>query len=215
MSAYAKADYIGKSNPKIILYPELSLSEAASSELFPNLHTKNKNSHTNGEGYKWDNELVGVVTKKDIFKLTGVKDLSELTEDKLERLKTIKVSDVVKKPLTLFYKRGKRKNARMLKKYPISKLIIVDKNKKMIGVISKTGLVDDNSKRKRLTTTIDEVLEAIKNYRSISIEDIAKKFMIDKSLAERWIKILEEHKFVTANYPLVGKPYVTSNNGFY
>jgi CBS domain-containing protein len=157
-------------------------------------------------------ELVGVISKKDIFKLFGINDLNELTEEMMEKLKTMKVKDLMKKPITIYFKSSIEKAASMMKKYSINRLIVVDKNKKMVGIISKTDLVKGASKvivKKRIETTIDEVLKIIEEKGSITIDEIAKKFHVDVSVIEEWAKILEEHRLASINYPIIGKPYLS------
>jgi CBS domain-containing protein len=157
-------------------------------------------------------ELVGVISKKDIFKLFGINDLNELTEEMMEKLKTMKVKDLMKKPITIYFKSSIEKAANMMKKYSINRLIVVDKNKKMVGIISKTDLVKGASKvivKKRIETTIDEVLKIIEEKGSITIDEIAKKFHVDVSVIEEWAKILEEHRLASINYPIIGKPYLS------
>ena len=44
---------------------------------------------------------------------------------------------------------------------------------------------------------------------SISLEEISKKFGIDKALTEEWAKILEEHNLVELHYPILGTPFLT------
>jgi len=157
-------------------------------------------------------ELVGVISKKDIFKLFGINDLNELTEEMMEKLKTMKVKDLMKKPITIYFKSSIEKAANMMKKYSINRLIVVDKNKKMVGIISKTDLVKGASKvivKKRIETAIDEVLKIIEEKGSITIDEIAKKFHVDVSVIEEWAKILEEHRLASINYPIIGKPYLS------
>jgi CBS domain-containing protein len=157
-------------------------------------------------------ELVGVISKKDIFKLFGINDLNKLTEEMMEKLKTMKVKDLMKKPITIYFKSSIEKAANMMKKYSINRLIVVDKNKKMVGIISKTDLVKGASKvivKKKIETTIDEVLKIIEEKGSITIDEIAKKFHVDVSVIEEWAKILEEHRLASINYPIIGKPYLS------
>ena len=53
-----------------------------------------------------------------------------------------------------------------------------------------------------------EVLDILKRRGSITIDEIAEGFHIEKELVEEWAKILEEHKLVVVNYPVIGKAFL-------
>lgn len=160
-----------------------------------------------------NDKLVGVVGKGSVLKMTGVDDLNKITDDMLDSLRKVRVRDVMENPATIFYKDNIKRAAGLMAKFNTDRLIAVDADKKMVGIITKTDLVKGVSQivvRKRLETTIDEVLDTIKKKGSITIDEIAERFKVDKAVVEEWARILEEHKLIVVNYPVIGKPYLSS-----
>ena len=156
-------------------------------------------------------ELIGVVSRKDVFGVAGIEDLNQLTEEMMKKLHMIKVKDVMKKPIVINQKSTVKTAAAMMKDQGINRLIVVDDNLRMVGILSKTDLVKGTSRfilKKRLVTAVDEVLDILKRRGSITIDEIAEGFHIEKELVEEWAKILEEHKLVVVNYPVIGKAFL-------
>ncbi len=157
-------------------------------------------------------ELVGVISKRDVFRMLGVDDLEKISEDMMEQLRQTKVREMMKKPITILYKSSIKKAAETMKKHGINRLIVVDEDKKMIGIISKSDLVRGASKvivKRRMETVLDEVLATIEKKGSIPLDELADKFHVDKAVVEEWARILEEHKLVIINYPVIGKPFIS------
>ena len=157
-------------------------------------------------------ELIGVVGESDLKNFANVDDFSNLSDEMLEKMKITKVKDVMKEPVTITDDSTIETAAKKMKKHSVDRLIVIGKNKKMTGLISKTDLVKGASKaivKKRMETAIDEVLDILERRGSITLDEISQGFHTDKTVVEEWAKILEEHKLVVINYPVIGKPFLS------
>lgn len=59
-----------------------------------------------------------------------------------------------------------------------------------------------------LETNIDKLYSLIKEKKSISIDDAAKKFGLTEHIIEEWCRMLEEHGMIELHYPAFGKPEI-------
>lgn len=157
-------------------------------------------------------ELVGIVGKEDVLGVSGADSLDSIAGDSMERLRATKVRDVMKKPVTIFCRSSIDKAADMMKMHSVDRLVVVDEEKKMVGLVSNTDLVRGASKvivKRRMETTMDEVLDAIKKRGSMTMAELAEKFHVDRAVVEDWARILEEHNLVVIDYPMIGKPSIS------
>lgn len=67
-------------------------------------------------------------------------------------------------------------------------------------------IVRENGKVIYLETSVDKLLDLVKKEKVIKFSDAAKKLNVNEKQIEEWGKILEDHKLIELDYPVVGKP---------
>ncbi len=157
------------------------------------------------------NKVVGVVGKNEILKIANVKDLEELNDEHMKKIRETPVHKIMRKPVLIHFKSPISDATALMKKTGNNLLIVVDKRKNVMGVISKTDIFRGASRiitQNRIETSIDEVLEMLKKKGSVTIDEIVKKFHVDRQTVEEWGKILEEHHLAIIEYPVIGKAYL-------
>ena len=158
-----------------------------------------------------DNNLVGLISKTDVLKAAGVNSLSELDENKTRILSSIKISQMMKKPIYIYNTARLHKVKKLMKKFNINSLPVLNKEKRVVGIITKPDLMKTISKSfigTHIETANDEVLKILEESGSVTIDKLAKTFTVKPTLIEEWGEILEEHDLATVVYPTFGKPYL-------
>lgn len=158
-----------------------------------------------------DLKLVGIVSKTDVLNKAGINDISELNDAKIKNLSAIKISDVMKKPIYLHSSASAKDARQFMKERNISMVPIVDNERKLVGIITKTVMIKNFSTSiigKHVETMIDDLLKSLEKVGTMPIDKIAKAFDVKTELIEEWGKILEEHDLATIVYPTFGKPYL-------
>ena len=161
-----------------------------------------------------ENKLAGIISVTDVLKAANVADLSELDENNIKQLSAVNTSDVMKKPIYVYINAPLIRARKLMKKYNISSIPVLDKGKNLVGIITKTDLVRTLSKifiGRHIQTTVDELLKTLETFGSMPIDKLASMFGVKPDLIEEWGKILEEHDIVTVVYPTFGKPYLKIN----
>ena len=154
------------------------------------------------------NLFVGEISKTDILRVVGKNDLSELTKEDFEKLKNIMVHEVMKKPICILENETVEKAKKMMDKFKIRRLLVIDKKKRLVGIITRTDLLKGESKEKikeKIYTKIDEMVKMIEK-ESLDISTLSKKLDVPENLVEEWAKILEESGLIEINYRAIGSP---------
>jgi len=154
------------------------------------------------------NLFVGEISKTDILRIVGKNDLSELTKEDFEKLEKIMVYEVMKRPICILENETIEKAKKMMDKFKIRRLLVIDKKKRLVGIITRTDLLKGESKEKikeKIYTKIDEMVKMIEN-ESLDIFTISKKLNVPENLVEEWAKILEESGLIEINYRAIGSP---------
>ncbi|MDI6806447.1 MAG: CBS domain-containing protein [Candidatus Aenigmarchaeota archaeon] len=153
--------------------------------------------------------LIGEISKTDILKLVGAENLRDIGDEMRRRLEGMRVSEVMKRPICILEQATVEQAEKTMKKYSISRLIVLDKEKKLVGIITKTDLVKGISKEKiakRISTTIDSMLEILEKKVAMDVKKLSKTLGVSSDLIEEWAKILEESGLIKIEYPAFGKP---------
>ena len=154
------------------------------------------------------NLFVGEISKTDILQIVEKQELSQLTKEDFEKLKKIMVYEVMKKPICILDSETVEKAKKMMDKFKIRRLLVIDKKKRLVGIITRTDLLKGESKEKikeKLYTKIDDMLKMLEN-ESLDISTISKRLNVPENLVEEWAKILEESGLIEINYRAIGSP---------
>jgi CBS domain-containing protein len=154
-------------------------------------------------------KLLGEISKTDILKLVNVKSLEEIDEEKMRKLEKMKVSEIMKKPICIRENATIEQVKEKMRKYGIHRLLVLDKKKKLVGIITATDLARGVSKEKiskTISTTIDKMLEIVERKGAIDIKSLSKILEVSPEVIEEWAKILEENGLIKLEYPALGKP---------
>jgi CBS domain-containing protein len=154
------------------------------------------------------NLFVGEISKTDILRIVNKNDLSELIKEDFEKLEKIMVYEIMKKPICILENETVEKAKKMMDKFKIRRLLVIDKKKRLIGIITRTDLLKGESKEKikeRVYTKIDEMVKMIEK-ESLDISTISKRLNVPENLVEEWAKILEESGLIEINYRAIGSP---------
>jgi CBS domain-containing protein len=154
------------------------------------------------------NLFIGEISKTDILNLVSKQELNQLTNEDYEKLEKIKVYEVMKKPICILENEPIEKAKRMMDKYRIRRLLVIDKKKRLVGIITRTDLLKGESKEKikeRIYTKIDEMVKMIEK-ENLDISTISKRLSVPENLVEEWAKILEESGLIEINYRAIGSP---------
>lgn len=156
-------------------------------------------------------KLVGEISKTDILRVVKKLDENELTDADIKILQQKRVKNYMKKPIGISENASIEKAIEAMRKYNISRLLVFNRNKKLVGIITRTDLMKallKTGSERRIYTQIDEMVEMIEEKKVMSLDKIAKKLKLPLELVEDWAKILEEQKMIKLEYPPVGSPIV-------
>ena len=170
-----------------------------------------------------DHNIVGIVTKSDIIKVIGVKDIFELDSKGIKELEDHKISDVMRKKVHYVKRYTKISEAAdIMNKNDINLLPVIDDKKRIIGIVSRGDIVRVVSKelltkmlqerRKvgkgivKIETDIDSLLDLIEKEGSINMFDAHERLQVSEEHVEEWAKILEKEELIEIFYPAFGSP---------
>jgi CBS-domain-containing membrane protein len=170
-----------------------------------------------------EHNIVGLISKSDIVKVIGIKDVLDIDTPAFEKLENSKVSDVMKKKVYFVRKYNKLSEAAdIMNKNDINLLPVVDNKKRIIGIVSRGDIVRVVSKEllaklvqqqrqamKKMTkieTDIDTVLDMVEQAGSISILEISERMTIHEDRIEDWAKTMEKEGLLEIFYPAFGSP---------
>ena len=154
------------------------------------------------------NLFIGEISKTDILNLIGKQDLNQLTKEDYEKLGKVKVYELMKKPICILENEPIEKAKQMMDKFKIRRLLVIDKKKRLVGIITRTDLLKGESKEKikeKIYTKIDEMVKMLEK-ESLDISTISKRLNVPENLVEEWAKILEENGLIEINYRAIGSP---------
>ncbi|MBU5682610.1 MAG: CBS domain-containing protein [Candidatus Aenigmarchaeota archaeon] len=148
-------------------------------------------------------KIVGIISQTDIVKLSEKYD-----EKELEKLK---VNEIIKGKRKLIAARENTSIKRLIKlmiKHDISRIPIVDKEYKVIGIVSKLDILkifykeEKEEREEKIFTLIDKILKILEEKKQISLNDLSKELNEDLSYLEQNLKILEKHGIIEMSYSL-------------
>ncbi|MEM5874954.1 MAG: CBS domain-containing protein [Candidatus Aenigmatarchaeota archaeon] len=154
--------------------------------------------------------FVGELSKTDILKLVRKKDLLELNENDFKILKKYKVAEFMKKPICINENDTVENAKRKMERYKIKRLLVVDKRKRLVGIITFTDLIRGVSKeeiKEKIYTKVDDMLKLLEK-KEMTVKEIANKLSISENLVEEWAKILEEKGLIEINYRPLKSPII-------
>jgi len=157
--------------------------------------------------------FIGEISRTDILNLLKKDTLEGLTEDERTILARVRVSDVMKKPICIYEYEPIENAEKKMAKYKIRRLLVLDKKKNLVGIITKTDLARGKSKeeiKQMVSTKVDEMMAILEKEGKKSFRELSEKLNVSEDLIENWCKILEEHGLVEIEYPVVGNPSVRS-----
>jgi CBS domain-containing protein len=155
--------------------------------------------------------FIGEISKTDILNLLKKDTLEGLTEDERSMLSKIKVSDVMKKPICIYQHETIEEAEKKMDKFKIKRLLVLDKRKNLVGIITRTDLLRGKSKeeiKQKVFTKVDEMVTILEKEGKKTFKELSTKLNVPESLIEEWCKVLEEHGLVEVEYPVVGNPSV-------
>ncbi|MEM5820090.1 MAG: CBS domain-containing protein [Candidatus Aenigmatarchaeota archaeon] len=148
-------------------------------------------------------KIVGIISQTDIVKLS-----EKYNEKELEKLK---VKEIIKRKRRLIVARENTSIKRLIKlmiKYDISRIPIVDKEYKVIGIVSKLDILkifykeEKEERKEKIFTLIDKILKILEEKKQISLNELSKELNEDLSYLEQNLKILEKHGIIEISYSL-------------
>jgi len=154
-------------------------------------------------------KIVGVISQSDIVKL--------LEKYKEEDLKNLSLKDFLKKRKKRLIVASPnstiKRLIRLMVKYDISRVPIVDKEKKLVGIVTKSDIVklissklktysEKEEDKDKISTLFDRILKILDEKEKISLKDLAKKLNESEQILEQNLKILEKYGFVELVYSL-------------
>lgn len=148
-------------------------------------------------------KIVGIISQTDIVKLS-----EKYNEKELEKLK---VNEIIKRKRRLIVARENTSIKRLIKlmiKHDISRIPIVDKEYKVIGIVSKLDILkifykeEKEERKEKIFTLIDRILKILEEKKQISLNELSKELNEDLSYLEQNLKILEKHGIIEISYSL-------------
>jgi CBS domain-containing protein len=157
------------------------------------------------------NFFIGEISKTDILNIVQKNSLEELTDEDKKILSSIKVADVMKKPICIELTAPAEEAEEMMTKHNISRLLVLDKKKNLVGIITKTDLMKGRSKeeiKKIVSTKVDDMLTILEKRGCETFKELSMQLGVPESVIENWCKVLEDHGLVEIEYPAIGNPSV-------
>lgn len=154
--------------------------------------------------------FIGEISKTDILNFVKKSSLEEIDEEDKKILKEKIVAELMKKPICIREDATVEKARKKMEKYNIKRLLVLDKKKRLVGIITRTDLLKWAPKQEikdTIATKIDEMLKILEDG-PIEIRKLSKLLNTPENLVENWAKILEEHGLVEISYPAIGSPIV-------
>ncbi|MFH8038755.1 MAG: CBS domain-containing protein [Candidatus Aenigmatarchaeota archaeon] len=148
-------------------------------------------------------KLVGQVERQDILKLLKKKNLESIGENDIKKLKRIRVFKILKKCETVFEDENVEIAIKKMNENNLPRLFVIDNKNNLVGVFSRSDILKIK-KKEGVFTTVDYMLETIKEKNKISIKNLSKILNLPEDLIESWAKALEEIGEIEIEYPAIG-----------
>jgi CBS domain-containing protein len=156
------------------------------------------------------NFFIGEISKTDILNVVKKSSLDEIDEKDKETLRKIFVSELMKKPICISENKSVEEAKKKMEKYNIKRLLVLDKRKRLVGIITRTDILRWAPKQEikdTISTKIDEMLKILEDGQ-LEVSELSKRLKTPENLVEEWAKILEEYDLVEIIYPAIGSPIV-------
>jgi CBS domain-containing protein len=156
------------------------------------------------------NFFIGEISKTDILNVVKKSSLEEIEEKDKEILRKIFVFEIMKKPICIREDKSIEEAKKKMEKYNIKRLLVLDKRKRLVGIITRTDLLKWAPKQEikdTISTKIDEMIKILEDG-PIETKKLSEILKTPENLVENWAKILEEHGMVEIIYPAIGSPIV-------
>ncbi|MEM5874411.1 MAG: CBS domain-containing protein [Candidatus Aenigmatarchaeota archaeon] len=148
-------------------------------------------------------KLVGQIERQDILKLLKKKNLESIGENDIKKLKRIRVFKILKKCETVFEDENVEIAIKKMNENNLPRLFVIDNKNNLVGVFSRSDILKIK-KKEGVFTTVDYMLETIKEKNKISIKNLSKILNLPEDLIESWAKALEEIGEIEIEYPAIG-----------
>jgi len=155
--------------------------------------------------------FIGEISKTDILNLLKKDSLEGMTAEEKSVLTRVRVNDVMKKPICIYQNEPIEEAEKKMAKFKIKRLLVLDKRKNLVGIITRTDLVRGKSKeeiKQMVSTKVDEMVGILEKEGKKTFKELSSKLSVPEGLIENWCKVLEEHGLVEVEYPVVGNPSV-------
>jgi CBS domain-containing protein len=155
--------------------------------------------------------FIGEISKTDILNLAQKSSLIDLSPEDKKMLSSIRVADVMKKPICIYQTAPIEEAEKMMAKHKIRRLLVLDKRKNLVGIITKTDLVKGKSKeeiKEMVFTKVDDMMAILERKGRETFKSLSIQLEVPESLVENWCKVLEDHGLVEIEYPAIGNPSV-------
>ncbi len=166
-----------------------------------------------------ENKITGLPIIDESGKLKSVISITDIMKyaEKygLENLALISVKDFIKRKRRLIYVNENDSIEHAIKlmvKKDVHRLPVVDKSKKVIGIITREEILDYfyklllekkiEVKKETISTIIDKILEKLEKKKEISISELEKELKINKSSLENICSLLEKAGLIEMIYEL-------------
>lgn len=152
-----------------------------------------------------DGKLLGIISQTDIVKLSEKYKKEELEKLKVEEF----IKNRRKKLIVAKLNTPLKRLIKLMVKHNISRIPIIDKDKKVIGIVSKHDILkmfltkeEEIEEGDRILTLIDKILKILDEKKMVNISDLAKELNESEENLEKNLKILEKYGFVELSYSL-------------
>ncbi len=152
-------------------------------------------------------KLKSVISITDIMKFVEKKGIEEIAK--------IKVKDFIKRKKRLLYVNENdniSKAISIMVKKDVHRLPVVDKSKKVIGIITREEILDYiykilaekivAVKKETVVTSIDKILMILEKKKSIYLSELQKELNIDRQSLENICLALEKANLIEMHYEL-------------
>ena len=166
-----------------------------------------KRNRISGAPVFFGKKLVGEISRSDLLEVAEKEFFEELEEAK-DILKRKKVFEVMKKPIVIKENKSLEEARILMKRKNISRLLVVDKNGELVGILTKTDLAVVMGKERILEETnkkINEFLKLVEKEGEVWSDEVKKRIGISREIIEEWAKKFEEVGLIELEYTKTGK----------
>ncbi|MEM5853559.1 MAG: CBS domain-containing protein [Candidatus Aenigmatarchaeota archaeon] len=154
--------------------------------------------------------FIGEISKTDILNFIKKGSLEEIDEKDRKVLSEKIVAEFMKKPICIREDATLESAKKKMEKYNIKRLLVLDKKKRLVGIITKSDLLKWAPKQEikdRIATKIDEMIKVLEEG-PMEARKLSKILNTPENLIESWAKTLEEYGLVEISYPAIGSPVI-------